>query len=153
MQPTFGREGYNLLFGESIYLLTTNDELQKFITIRFKVMVEAGKSSEEALFCIRCENIETSQWSYMIDQCTVWSFRRKFLTNVPHDKVKNWVITKTATHLNVTCNKVTVLNFNFATDCDADKSDGVNMWSRQVVSFRLVHEPYNSLFMRSDMKC
>ena len=62
------------------------------------------------------------------------NYNVQFLNNVPPDKVKHWIITKTSTHLNVVCNKVTVLNFNFATDSDPDKTNGKNIWCREVES-------------------
>ena len=85
---------------------------------------------------MRCENTTSSQWSYWIEGCTKRDYNVQFLNNVPPDKVKHWIITKTSTHLNIVCNKVTVLNFNFATDSDPDKTSG-NIWSRAVESVKV----------------
>ena len=98
---------------------------------------------------MRCENVETSQWSFKVIGCTEDDYNVRFLKNVPQYKVKNWVITKTASHLNVTCNKVTVLNFNFAVDSDPDQRDGEKIWSRKADSFKIDHAPYKSLLLRT----
>ena len=81
---------------------------------------------------MRCENITSSKWSYCIARYTIYVYNAQFLNNVPPDKVKHWIITKTSTHLNIVCNKVTVLNLNFATDSDPDKTDGKDTWCREV---------------------
>ena len=62
-------------------------------------------------------------------------WNKQFLNNVPLDKVKNWIITKTSSHLKVICNRVTVLNFNFAVDCDSDKRNGEKVGSLKAKSF------------------
>ena len=98
---------------------------------------------------MRYENVETNQWSYKVVGCTEDEYNVRFLKNVPHEKVKSWVITKTATHLNVRCNKVTVLNFDFAVDSDPDQRDGEKIWSRKADSFKIGHAPYKSLLLRS----
>ena len=85
---------------------------------------------------MRCENVKLSQWSYFIHGCNEGNWNKQFLNNVPHDEVKNWIITKTSSHLKVICNRVTVLNFNFAVDCDSDKRDGEKLWSLKAKSFR-----------------
>ena len=77
---------------------------------------------------MRCENTTSSQWSYLILGCTVNDYNVHFLNNVPPDKVKHWILTKTSTHLKVVCNKVNVLNFNFATDSHPDKTNGKDIW-------------------------
>ena len=86
---------------------------------------------------MRCENVNNNQWSYSIGGCTVWKFNVQYLNNVPADKIKHWIINKTSTHLNIVCNKVTVLNFNFVTDSHPDKTDGKDIWSGNAESFKM----------------
>ena len=57
--------------------------------------------SKVKYFAVRCGNVELSQWSYFIDGCTEGNWNKQFLNNVPLDKVKNWIITKTSSHLKV----------------------------------------------------
>ena len=68
--------------------------------------------------------------------CTIWNWNIQFLNDMPPDKVKNWIITKTSTHLKVVCNRVTVLNFNFAVDCNSNKRDGEKVWSSKAKRFQ-----------------
>ena len=100
-----------------------------------KYILPGQGGSGEKSFAMKCENVELSQWSYYIAGCTEGNWNIDFLNNVPPDKVKNWIITKTSTHLKVVCNRVTVLNFNFAVDCDSDKRDGEKVWSLNAKSF------------------
>ena len=92
---------------------------------------EGGGRVQSSWFGMRCENTTSSKWSYYIYGCTVTNYNLQFLNNVPPDKVKHWIITKTSTHLNIVCNKVTVLNFNFATDSHPDKTNGKDIWCRE----------------------
>ena len=101
-------------------------------------LVSEGGERARRLFGMRCENTTSSQWSYYIDGCTIGYYDVQFLNNVPPDQVKHWIITKTSTHLNIVCNKVTVLNFNFATDSDPDETNGKDIWCREVESFDLL---------------
>ena len=87
------------------------------------------------MFGIRCENVNLSRWSYFIEGCNISGWNTQFLNNVPLDNVKNWIITKTSTHLKVVCNRVTVLNFNFSVDCVKEIKDGDKLWSFKAKSF------------------
>ena len=110
-------------------LITTDNEEKKCISERYDFVSEGG-GRVQRWFNMRCENTTGSQWSYLILGCTVNDYNVHFLNNVPPDKVKHWIITKTSTHLKVVCNKVNVLNFNFATDSDPDKTNGKDIWCR-----------------------
>ena len=92
--------------------------------------VSEGGERVQRWFGMRCEDTTSSQWSYNIHGCTVTNYNVQFLNNVPPDQVKHWIITKTSTHLNIVCNKVTVLNFNFATDSHPNKTNGKDIWCR-----------------------
>ena len=96
-----------------------------------------GEGSTEKVFSMGCENINTSQWSYFIEGCTVDRWDTQYLDSVPPDNVKHWIITKTCTHLKVVCNNVTVLNFNFATDYSPGNETSHKVWLRRctVVEF------------------
>ena len=100
--------------------------------------VSEGGGRVQREFGMRCENITSSQWSYYILGCTVLGYNVQFLNNVPPDKIKHWIITKTSTHLNIVCNKVTVLNFNFATDSHPNKTNGKDIWCREVEFVRII---------------
>ena len=99
--------------------------------------VSEGGERVQRLFEMRCENTTSSQWSYNIHGCTVTNYNVQFLNNVPPDQVKHWIITKTSAHLNIVCNKVTVLNFNFATDSHPNKTNGKDIWCREVESVNI----------------
>ena len=48
--------------------------------------------TDKKWFSMRCENINTSQWSYFIEGCTVVRWDTQYLDSVPPDKVKQWII-------------------------------------------------------------
>ena len=125
---------YSFLDGQSVQLITAVNILQGCIELKYVLAGQGG--SKEKYFAVRCENIQFSQWSYYIEGCNGENWNKHFLNNVPLDKVKNWIITKTSSHLKVICNRVTVLNFNFAVDCDSDKKNGEQVWSLKAKSFR-----------------
>ena len=129
-----------------ITLFTGDNESGRFIRVYYTLTVDGV--TDERSFGMCCESGDGSKWSYFIERCTRDSYNVRFLDNVPVDKLKLWTITKTSTHLKVVCNKVTVLNFDFANDCDSDKKDGVQLWSRNSASFAFYHDNYSSLLMR-----
>ena len=86
---------------------------------------------------------KTNQWSYYIDGCTPGGVNKQFLNNVPADKYKHWIITKTSTHLKVVCNRMTVLNFNFATDYTPGYENSHQVWLKSSANIRLIN-CYNS---------
>ena len=94
-----------------------------------------GGSSEKSIGIYR--NAKTNQWSYYIQECTPNSFNKQFLNNVPADKFKHWIITKTSTHLKVVCNRVTVLNFNFTTDYKPGYENSHQVWLKGSTNIRL----------------
>ena len=120
---------YPLLPDEPVQFITTDNELQKPIGVWYTL---PGDSSTDGKgFYMRCENIDTSQWSYGIRGCTVESWNTQYFDSVSPDKVKHWIITKTCTHLKVVCNNVTVLNFNFATDYSPGKETSHQVWLKR----------------------
>ena len=139
-----------MLLDKSVQFITTDNEPKRGIYTRFTL--SCGKRTDERQFDIRCEDVGTSKWSYTIGSCfdDIWNV--KFLNDVPHDNVKHWIILKTIRHLTLVCNKVTVLNFNLTTDCDANKRNGGMVWSRKVDSVKLQtydRNYYNSLVVRT----
>ncbi|XP_063689752.1 uncharacterized protein LOC134822565 [Bolinopsis microptera] len=135
IQPVIGTH-YPLLPDEPVQLITTDNELQRGIVVLYTLRVEG--SPYEMVFAMRCENINTSQWSYVIDNCTVFSYNTQYLDSVPPDKVKHWIITKTCTHLKVVCNNVTVLSFNFATDYSTGYETSHQVWLRRFSNLRFL---------------
>ncbi|XP_063689745.1 uncharacterized protein LOC134822561 isoform X3 [Bolinopsis microptera] len=135
---------YLLLPDEPVQLITTDNELQEYIVMQYTLPVEG--STDERMFIMRCENKDTSQWSYFIEGCTVFSFNTQFLDSVPPDKVKHWIITKTCTHLKVVCNNVTVLSFNFATDYSPGNETDHQIWLRRCSNLRFNSE-YNMTYI------
>ena len=107
--------------------------LQGDIWLRYALSGQGGSKVKQ--FAVRCENVELSRWSYFIAGCNIGNFNTHFLKDVPLDKVKNWIITKTSTHLKIVCNSVIVLSFNFAVDCDSNKRNGEELWSLKAKSF------------------
>ena len=120
---------YPLLPDEPVQFITTDNELQERIGMCYTLPGEG--STDEKWFEMRCENISTSQWSYVIGGCTIDRWDTQYLDSVPPDKVKHWIITKTCTHLKVVCNNVTVLNFNFATDYSPGYETSHQVWLRR----------------------
>ena len=131
---------YPLLPDEPVQFITTDNELQKVINVYYTLPGE-GSTGEKG-FYMRCENIDTSQWSYGFVGCTVVSWNTQYLDSVPRDKVKHWIITKTCTNLKVVCNNVTVLNFNFATDYSPGNETDHQVWLRRCSSLFFCSE-YN----------
>ena len=125
---------YPLLPDEPVQFITTDNELQERIGVLYTLPGEG--STDEKGFYMRFENINTSQWSYGINGCTVVSYNTQYLDSVPPDKVKHWIITKTCTHLKVVCNNVTVLNFNFATDYSPGNETSHQVWLRRCSNLR-----------------
>ena len=116
---------YHLLPDEPVQFITTDNVLHKGIVVGYSLPAEGR--TDEMCFEMRCDNINTSQWSYIIGDCTVESYNT-YLDSVPLDKEKHWIITKTCTHLKVVCNNVTVLNFNFATDYSPGNETYHQVW-------------------------
>ena len=147
-QPVLYKD-YSFLDGESVQFITTDNVLEG--DIRLFYILQRGSNVKQ--FAVKCENVDLSQWSYFIQGCTEGNWNKQFLNNVPRDKVKNWNITKTSTHLKVVCNRVTVLNFNFAVDCDSDKRNGEKVWSLTAKSFTFIqHGKYltsNQMLVRN----
>ena len=102
-------------------------------------------------FEMKCENIGTSVWSYFISGCTNSQLKSEFLYNVPRDKVKHWTVTKTSTHLNVTCNDVTVLNFNFATDHSTGYENSCQIWVKNCSSVSFWTSYAENLLLKSQV--
>ena len=108
-----------------------------------------GEGSTDAeWFTMRCENVNTSQWSYVIGGCTVVNYNTQYLGSVPPDKVKHWSITKTCTHLKVVCNNVTVLNFNFATDYSPGYGIRHQVWLKRCSAVKFYSEYENLLLSK-----
>ena len=103
----------------------------------FYTLSGEGGSSEKSIQIYRNK---TNQWSYVIAGCTPASVNTQFLNNVPADKFKHlhWIITKTSTHLKVVCNRVTVLNFNFATDYKPGSENSHQVWLERCNKIRLL---------------
>ena len=140
---------YPLLLDESVQFITTDNELKKVIGVYYTLSGE-GRSDKRG-FWMRCENVDTNQWSYCIGGCTVISYNTQFLNNVPADKVKHWIITKTCTHLKIVCNNVTVLNFNFSTDYSPGNENSHQDWLRRYTAVELIHwYDYSNLLLLSN---
>ena len=99
---------------------------------------------------MRCENVDTNQWSYCVGGCTVGSYNIQFLNNVLADKVKHWIITKTCTHLKIVCNNVTVLNFNFSTDYSPGNESSQQVWLRRYTAVEFYRWNYSNLLLLSN---
>ena len=115
-------------------MITT--ESDNLISVSYTLSGEGG-SSEERIGIYR--DVKTNQWSYYIWGCTPNSVNTQFLNNVPADKLKHWIITKTSTHLKVVCNRVTVLNFNFATDYKPGSENSHQFWLKRCTNIRLCY--------------
>ena len=117
-------------------MITNSTESENYIRVFYTLPGEGG-SSEKHIGIFR--DADTNQWSYYIEGCTPYRVNKQFLNNVPADKLKHWIITKTSTHLKVVCNKVTVLNFNFATDYKPDSDTSHQIWLKRCTKIRLVN--------------
>ena len=126
---------YHLISGNSLQLITiADDDKDKcdYMQVRY-YLVSEGEGLVERSLEIENEYLTTDH------QCTLWIERcHSAKYKIPNDKVKHWIITKTPTHVNIICNKVTVLNFDFNTDCDSDVTPDERVsWSGQLDSFDL----------------
>ena len=143
---------YPLLLDESVQFITTDNELKKDIVVHYTLSGEGRRDKRG--FAMRCENVDTNQWSYCIGGCTVGNYNTQFLNNVPADKVKHWIITKTCTHLKIVCNNVTVLNFNFSTDYTPGYENSHQVWLKRytAVEFRQFGGYSNLLLLSNTMR-
>ena len=117
-------------------MITNTTESENQIYVSYTLPREGG-SSEKCIGIYR--DVKTNQWSYIIVGCTPGGVNKKFLNNVPADKLKHWIITKTSTHLKVVCNRVTVLNFNFATDYKPGSENSHQVWLKRCTNIRLIN--------------
>ncbi|XP_063694574.1 uncharacterized protein LOC134826211 isoform X2 [Bolinopsis microptera] len=136
-----------VLLNESVQFITADNKISGSFNIRYTLHGE-GRTDKKQLG-MRCENVDTSQWSIFIESGTVHDWNKRFLHEVPHDNLKHWIITKSSSHLKVVCNKVTVLHFNFSTDCDSDKRDGERFWSRKANEAEFYCHLNNSILLRT----
>ena len=120
-------------------MITNTTESVNNIHVYYTLPGEGGSSEKYILI----HRDKTNQWSYIIEGCTPEGANKQFLNNVPADKFKHWIITKTSTHLKVVCNRVTVLNFNFATDYKPGYENSHQVWLKRCTNIRLV-SCYNS---------
>ncbi|XP_063690666.1 uncharacterized protein LOC134823205 [Bolinopsis microptera] len=127
------KEYYTLSHYEPVQMITNTTESENYIFVYYTLSGEGG-SSDNYIGIYR--EAKTNQWSYCMEGCTPDSFNRQFLNNVPADKLKHWIITKTSTHLKVVCNRVTVLNFNFATDYTPGRENSHQVWLKRCTNIR-----------------
>ena len=116
-------------------MITNTTELVNQIHVFYTLSGEGGSSEKS----IQIYTDKPNQWSYYIVGCTPWSVNTQFLNSVPADKFKHWIITKTSTHLKVVCNRVTVLNFNFATDYKPGSENSHQFWLKRCTKIRLIN--------------
>ena len=117
-------------------MITNTTESKNQIHVFYTLSEEGGSSQK----CIKIyKDNDTNQWSYSIKGCTPGGANTQFLNNVPADKLNHWIITKTFTHLRVVCNRVTVLNFNFATDYKPGSENSHQVWLKRCTKVRLIH--------------
>ncbi|XP_063690670.1 uncharacterized protein LOC134823209 [Bolinopsis microptera] len=119
---------YTLSHYEPVQMITNNKQSYNQIHVYYTLPGEDG-SSEQLILIYK--DVTTNQWSYYIVGCTPLSVNKQFLNNVPANKLKHWIITKTSTHLKVACNRVTVLNFNFATDYTTGSKNNHQIWLKR----------------------
>ena len=135
---------YTLSHYEPVQMITNTTESVNQIDVYYTLSEEGG-SSEKRVVIYR--DVKTNRWSYIIVGCTPWGANKQFLNNVPADKFKHWIITKTSTHLKVVCNKVTVLNFNFATDYTPGSENSHQVWLERCTKIRLVKNDNSDLLV------
>ena len=126
---------YTLSHYEPVQMITNTTESVNNIHVYYTLPGEGGSSEKH----IQIYKNETNQWSYNIVRCTPIIVDTQFLNNVPADKYKHWIITKTSTHLKIVCNRVTVLNFNFATDYKPGFENSHRVWFKRCTKVRLYH--------------
>ena len=136
---------FPLISGNTLQLITRDSNSRGCIRVFYNRFNE--KSKYRLFFGIRCENSISSRWSYIIEGCSAYVWDNQYLSNVPFDKVKHWIITKSSTHLNIICNKVTVLNYNFATDSNLDGTTGKDIWSKKSDSCVLKWQDFQSVLI------
>ena len=131
-----GTTSFTLSHYEPVQMITNTTESVNNIRVFYTLPGEGGSSQKHILIY---RDANTNQWSYVIVGCTPCHVNKQFLNNVPADKLKHWIITKTSTHLKVVCNRVTVLNFNFATDYTSGSENSHQVWLKRCTNIRLVN--------------
>ncbi|XP_063690662.1 uncharacterized protein LOC134823202 isoform X2 [Bolinopsis microptera] len=137
---------YTLSHYEPVQMITNPTQLENQIRVFYTLSGEGGSSDDRILIY---RDAKTNQWSYYIGGCTALRVNKQFLNNVPADKFKHWIITKTSTHLKVVCNRVTVLNFNFATDYTPGSENSHQVWLKRCTNIRLVNGHDNLLVLNT----
>ena len=136
---------YTLSHYEPVQMITNTTESENQIQVYYTLSGEGG-SSEEYIMIYRDK---PNRWSYCIYGCTPWGANTQFLNNVPADKFKHWTITKISTHLKVVCNRVTVLNFNFATDYKPGSENSHQDWLKRCTKIRLANFDGDTLVLKT----
>ena len=140
------RTNYTLSHYEPVQMITNTTESVNQIDVYYTLSEEGG-SIEKWVVIYR--DAKTNRWSYIIAGCTPEGATTQFLNNVPADKLKHWIITKTSTHLKVVCNRVTVLNFNFATDYKPGSENSHQIWLKRCTKIRLFNQYDDLLFLNT----
>ena len=132
-----------------VEMVTTKNDVGKFIKLSF-VFNEDDKEFILSLF-IRCDDAlsYTRGWSYVVEKCTKFEFKKLFLKNVPENKVKLWKIKKTRTHMRIVCNDVTVLDFDFETDSNKDYKSIKDNWSGRLKSLNILNQFSEYTFVKT----
>ena len=130
-----------------VEMVTTKNDVEKYIGLTY-VFTGDNKDFSLSLF-IRCDELNSHKWSYIVQKCTDYVFEKQLLKNVPKNKVKLWKITKTSTHMKIVCNDVTVLDFNFETDSNKDYKSIKNNWSGQPKSLRILNRFLEYTFVKT----
>ena len=137
---------YTLSHYEPVQMITNTTQSENQIQVYYTLSGKGG-SSEKYIGIYR--DVNTNQWSYYIEGCTPNYVNTQFLNNVPAAKLKHWIITKTSTHLKVVCNRVTVLNFNFATDYKQGSENSHQVWLKRYTKIRLNHFRGDTLVLKT----
>ena len=123
---------YPVISEDSVHLITLSNKPTQNIFVYYYFVSKEGQDPVKKYFTMMPGINADSPWSYTIQGCTPQEYNKRFLDNVPSDKVKHWKLTKTFSNLIIKCNKVTVLDFKFDHDCDPDKKSGHKVWSRNL---------------------
>ena len=139
------RTYYTLSHYEPVQMITNTTESVNYIYVFYYLPGSGeGWSNKKS---IQIYKDGTNHWNYSIEGCTPEGVTKQFLNNVPADKLKHWIITKTSTHLKVVCNKVAVLNFNFATDYKPGYENSHQVWLKRCTKIRLITTYHSDLLV------
>ena len=130
-------------------MVTTKNCVDKLIRFDFYFRRRNWNFNSTLRLYIKLHNVKLDLWSCVIEKCTEFKFRKNLLKNVPNHDVKLWRITKTTSNMEILCNGVTVLDFNFEADSADSYKECDIKWSEIPYSVDVYNQFSEHMFVRA----